>query len=423
MGEEEPPARPRQRLLRAAARRIETKDLNVSARVLAAEAGTGVASIYDQFGTKNDLFEVALTEHLSSVARDEERALSENTSSLRALFRALVRHRAAEVQRRPAWFTFAADARMRHERSPSVADAFGARDSILVASIHRFSTELARGMDAGLASRLVSVGLDGVLLVALEERSHYLTDPAFVEELTGALVAAIAASPPPYTRLRARSHASRPYDAVEKEAHEGRRAPTQSRSRELVSTILQGTERVIERRGFDDATTPAIAESAGVSIGSLYQYFRNRESVMSGLFQRWIDHDIRFIRERLRRDPNASLVALLTNSMLEMHGMQVRYLRIYQALFRLLPRWNRYAAAQEFLRRANLEVTEAARGREGSAGLDVDLVVFVLGRIWVAWGRRFIVDAPALVQSDLYRDALERMFTRVLNGPKPRAER
>lgn len=65
-----------------------------------------------------------------------------------------------------------------------------------------------------------------------------------------------------------------------------RKRPTQARSRQLVDTILEGAIRVLETRGRADFSTTEIAETAGVSIGSLYQYFGSNDAVMAELVLR-----------------------------------------------------------------------------------------------------------------------------------------
>ena len=65
----------------------------------------------------------------------------------------------------------------------------------------------------------------------------------------------------------------------------GRRRPTQQRSRFTVSTILQAAAEVIAAEGFDRASTNRIATRAGVSIGSLYQYFANKQAILAALLE------------------------------------------------------------------------------------------------------------------------------------------
>jgi AcrR family transcriptional regulator len=62
--------------------------------------------------------------------------------------------------------------------------------------------------------------------------------------------------------------------------------PRQARSQATVSVILDATALVLVDEGYEQATTNRIAERAGVSIGSLYQYFPNRESVVAALASR-----------------------------------------------------------------------------------------------------------------------------------------
>src|ERR1700733_11488666 len=78
-----------------------------------------------------------------------------------------------------------------------------------------------------------------------------------------------------------------------------RKRPRQDRSRETVSAILEATARILVKRGYDGLTTNAVAAAAGVSIGSLYQYFSNKTALVSAL----IDHHI--------EEMNASVLAEL----------------------------------------------------------------------------------------------------------------
>ncbi len=64
-----------------------------------------------------------------------------------------------------------------------------------------------------------------------------------------------------------------------------RNTPRQARSRHVVLTILEAAIRVLERDGAAKFTTIRVAERAGVSVGSLYQYFPNKESILLRLQQ------------------------------------------------------------------------------------------------------------------------------------------
>ena len=66
------------------------------------------------------------------------------------------------------------------------------------------------------------------------------------------------------------------------------REPRQERSRYKVQLILEATTRLLEKVEIDALTTNAIAASAGVSIGTLYQFFPNKEAILDTLADREI---------------------------------------------------------------------------------------------------------------------------------------
>lgn len=65
-----------------------------------------------------------------------------------------------------------------------------------------------------------------------------------------------------------------------------RKAPRQARSVETVRAIVEAAARILEQAGLAGFTTNAVAERAGVSIGSLYQYFPGKEALIGALIVR-----------------------------------------------------------------------------------------------------------------------------------------
>lgn len=64
------------------------------------------------------------------------------------------------------------------------------------------------------------------------------------------------------------------------------RAPRQARAKQKVELILEAAIRLLDKGGLDRLTTNAVAETAGVSIGTLYQYFPNKEAILDALADR-----------------------------------------------------------------------------------------------------------------------------------------
>lgn len=73
--------------------------------------------------------------------------------------------------------------------------------------------------------------------------------------------------------------ASRPPTSPRKQA-------SQDRSRATVDALVEATARILVKDGFDKASTNRIAEAAGVSVGSLYQYFPGKEALVAAVMER-----------------------------------------------------------------------------------------------------------------------------------------
>lgn len=68
-----------------------------------------------------------------------------------------------------------------------------------------------------------------------------------------------------------------------------RKRPQQKRSRELVSRLVDSTACCITQHGLDALTTHQVAEHAGVSVGSLYQYFESKDDLVEALLERVVE--------------------------------------------------------------------------------------------------------------------------------------
>jgi AcrR family transcriptional regulator len=91
------------------------------------------------------------------------------------------------------------------------------------------------------------------------------------------------------------------------------RAPVQARSRATVEAILGGTARVLALRGYAGCTTNHIADAAGVSIGSFYQYFSDKDSAIAALAGRVAFESLAYSSEHLTdaEDDRARIYAWL----------------------------------------------------------------------------------------------------------------
>ena len=91
-----------------------------------------------------------------------------------------------------------------------------------------------------------------------------------------------------------------------------RRQPTQPRAQQTVNAIFEATVDVLVREGEEHLTTNRIAERAGVSIGTLYQYYSTREAIVAGMMDRHRSETMASMERQLTRlrqsNPPARLV-------------------------------------------------------------------------------------------------------------------
>jgi AcrR family transcriptional regulator len=101
-----------------------------------------------------------------------------------------------------------------------------------------------------------------------------------------------------------------------------RRVPNQQRAQVTVEAMLDAAIKLLKRSGASSITTNRIAETAGVSIGSVYQYFPNKQAIFIALHERHIRQVDDMMLRCLTESVDASLdkfVALLIQGMIELH--------------------------------------------------------------------------------------------------------
>src|SRR5258708_40228727 len=82
-----------------------------------------------------------------------------------------------------------------------------------------------------------------------------------------------------------------------------RKLASQERSRSTVDALLEATARILVKEGYDQASTNRVAEVAGVSIGSLYQYFPSKEALIAAVIDRHTQEGSQGTRNALVKVP------------------------------------------------------------------------------------------------------------------------
>jgi len=86
-----------------------------------------------------------------------------------------------------------------------------------------------------------------------------------------------------------------------------KRAPRQTRARQTVQRIVDATRELVLEVGVDGVTTNRVAERAGVNIGSLYQYFPNKQALLGALLQSYWNELSRLLNDLLEQIGDVSI--------------------------------------------------------------------------------------------------------------------
>lgn len=110
-----------------------------------------------------------------------------------------------------------------------------------------------------------------------------------------------------------------------------RRAPTRARGQQRVARILDAAEQLFAEAGYDHTTTNEIAARAATSIGSLYQFFPNKEAVLHAVAERY-RAGLSAVYDDLLRDaaslPLEALVGRLVDATVQFGGEHIGFSRV-----------------------------------------------------------------------------------------------
>lgn len=194
-----------------------------------------------------------------------------------------------------------------------------------------------------------------------------------------------------------------------------RKRPRQTRSKETVETILAATARILIKLGFDGLTTNAVAEQAGVSIGSLYQYFPNKQALVAALIERLLDEKNANTHAELARVaqlPFPEAVRTMIRMTIESYAQSPELSRV---LIEQVPRVGRMARIAE-LHSGTLQIVAAllAARKDELAVSDPEMAAFVCVSSIEAIAQRAALFQPETLRDPALVDEATAMVTRYL---------
>jgi AcrR family transcriptional regulator len=195
-----------------------------------------------------------------------------------------------------------------------------------------------------------------------------------------------------------------------------RKRPRQERSKETVDALMQAAARVLIDNGYDKTTTNRIAEAAGVSIGSLYQYFPNKESLVAELIRRQAEAEFAVFVERmlLVRDlPLRKAISEFIVSLIAAHRVRPK---LHKVLMEQVPRVGAFKHVRDVERRVGEFLRVAVEERRHEIRpRNLDQAAFVLQHAVEAVTHAAVLDEPKYLEDDKLVHELTELVMRYLS--------
>ena len=174
-----------------------------------------------------------------------------------------------------------------------------------------------------------------------------------------------------------------------------RRRPKQRRARDTVEAVLDAVIRLLKREGPAAITTNRIAEVAGVSIGSVYQYFPDKRAIFTALHTRHVEQIDRVIQSTLVKHAASSMEELLRAMIEAMVDAHTPDPELYELLFAAVP--HKADGTREFAVRLHgaFLLALSARAYELKNRGDLNRVAFIVTNMVEALSHAAVLRRPA----------------------------
>jgi AcrR family transcriptional regulator len=199
-----------------------------------------------------------------------------------------------------------------------------------------------------------------------------------------------------------------------------RKSPSQERSKLTVDALVEATARVLVKEGYDNANTNKIAAVAGVSIGSLYQYFPGKEALMGAVIDRHTQQVMQVIRDALIKvaeRPIEVAARQLVSVMIDGHRVNPKLHRVVEQI----PRTNRFESIEAIDRDAyTLVRTYLDTHRHELDITDLDVAAFICVTAVEALTHAAVLRRPDLLTDEKagrFVDEVTRLVVRYLLKP------
>lgn len=195
-----------------------------------------------------------------------------------------------------------------------------------------------------------------------------------------------------------------------------RKLPKQERSQATVSAILIATTRILTEEGYDKFNTNRVAELAGVSVGSLYQYFPNKAALLYALGEHHANEMAQLAQHHLEDLGDRSILEVLQQIIKAVLAAYAVNPKLYRILHQQVPRSEEMQKLDDARIEQMLHAFLALH-RDQLRPQNLDITVFIISRTIKALLYDAIADRPNLLKNGELEQELMRMLSSYLMNP------
>ena len=204
---------------------------------------------------------------------------------------------------------------------------------------------------------------------------------------------------------------------------EARKSPRQERAKVTVESILRATAHVLATDGYGKASTNRVAEAAGVSVGSLYQYFPNKDALVMAVAEEHSRAMLELLVDTAARYREGDLregVRYFVSGMIRSHAIDPK---LHRALLQQLLHlgFDTFAETQVQVRALVAAWLEFRRPELKVA--DCNITAFVLVSAVENVVHAAVFEDPALLEQPAFEDELVRLVLRLLGLPESNGDK
>lgn len=171
---------------------------------------------------------------------------------------------------------------------------------------------------------------------------------------------------------------------------EPRKSPVQARSAASVDAILEATIQVLLSVGKERLTTTRVARRAGVSVGTLYQYFPNKSALLQGALKRHLDEVTEAVARVCREQRGHTLQQMATALITAFLEAKMRDAKASVALYSVSSDVDGAKIAREMGARANKAIVEMLQSANPPLSKDPELVASMIQGAMAGVSRRLL---------------------------------